>query len=58
MRNKGGGEEGRSLGHKLNITDNFLHKIILLVTMSVMLSIKISRHYIICLLESHYNTAR
>jgi hypothetical protein len=51
-------EEGRVSGHKLNITDELTDKIILMVTPSTILSVEMSRHRMICLLESHCNTLR
>ena len=38
-RNGGEGEEGRALGHKLNILDGLTNKIILMVTTLVILSV-------------------
>jgi hypothetical protein len=51
-------KEGRDLGHKLNITDRLTNKIISIETASVILSVEISRHHTIFLLESHCNTLR
>jgi hypothetical protein len=39
-RGRGGEEEGRSPGHKLNITDEFTDIVILLGILSVILSVK------------------
>jgi len=47
-RNERGREEGQASDHKLNITE----RIILIVTLSTILSVKISRHRTICFLES------
>jgi hypothetical protein len=57
-RNERGGEEGRALDHKLNIINGLTDKIILMVTPSTILSVKMSHHHMICLLESHCNTLR
>ena len=51
-------KEGRDLGHKLNITDRLTNKIISIETASVILSVEISRHHMIFLLEFHCNTLR
>jgi hypothetical protein len=56
IRNWGRGEEGRTSNHKLNITDGLTDKIILMVTQLAILSIKMSCHHTIYLLESHCNT--
>jgi hypothetical protein len=46
----GKGEKGRSSGHKLNIINDMTNIIILSITSSVVLSVKISRHCTIWLL--------
>jgi len=58
IRNWRRGVEGRTSNHKLNITDWLTDKIILMVTQLAILSVKISCHHMICLLESHCNTLR
>jgi hypothetical protein len=55
-RNEGGGEEGRALGHILNITDRFTNEIILTVTTSTILLVSMPRHCTVCLFESHCNS--
>jgi hypothetical protein len=52
-RIEGGGEEGRSSSHKLNITNDITNLIILSITSLVILLIKISLHRMICPFESH-----
>jgi hypothetical protein len=47
----GKGEKGQFSGHKLNITNNMINRIIPLVTPSIILLVKILRHRIICLFE-------
>jgi hypothetical protein len=53
-RNGEGGEKDLAPSHKLNITDN----IISMVTLSVILSVEMSHHHMICLLESRCITVR
>jgi hypothetical protein len=40
----------------LNITDRFTDGIILTVISLVIISVSVSRHYIVCLFESHFNS--
>jgi len=52
----GGVEESQLLGHKLNITNDIINKIILSVTLSVIMPVTMQRHDVICPFESHCNS--
>jgi hypothetical protein len=52
------GRGGSIANHELNIIDDITDIIIPSLTLSVILSVKISCHHMICLFELHYNTHR
>ena len=43
-------------GHKLNITNDIIDVIILSITLSIILSVKIPSHHTICIFKSYCNT--